>query len=113
MSRTWTLGWRNSFPCPFIRLLNGGERYGESEDRFTIAARRFIAAGLAKANAPGTREIEKLTEIREELRRIGVNLNQIARAMNGGAEAENIKEHLERLALLRERIVRLLRYYYG
>ena len=85
-------------------------------DRFenpSGVARRFIAAGLAKANAPGTKEIEKLTEIREELRRIGVNLNQIARALNGGAEAENIKEHLERLALLRERILRLLRYYYG
>ena len=97
-------------------------------DRFdnpSGVARRFIAAGLAKANAPGTKEIERLTEIREELRRIGVNqftfqlrkigvnLNQIARALNDGAEAENIKEHLERLALLRERIVRLLRYYYG
>lgn len=85
-------------------------------DRFdnpSGVARRFIAAGLAKANAPGTKEIEKLTEIREELRRIGVNLNQIARVLNGGAEAENIKEHLERLALLRERILRLLRYYYG
>ncbi len=85
-------------------------------DRFdnpSGVARAFIAAGLAKANVPGTKEIEKLTEIREELRRIGVNLNQIARALNGGAEAKNLKEHLERLALLRERILRLLRYYYG
>ena len=43
-------------------------------DRFdnpSGVTRRFIAAGLAKANAPGTKEIEKMTEILEELRRIG------------------------------------------
>ena len=85
-------------------------------DRFdnpSGVARAFIAAGLAKANVPRTKEIKKLTEIREELRRVGVNLNQISHALNGGAEAENLKEHLKHLALLRERILRLLRYYYG
>ena len=72
-------------------------------DRFdnpSGVARRFIAAGLAKANAPGTKEIEKLTEIREELRRIGVNLNQAVKALN--ADPKNAKRVKELMSLIKE-----------
>lgn len=76
-------------------------------------ARAFIAAGLVKATAPGTEEVERLIEIREALRRVGVNLNQIARRLNRGEDVQNIKAELEQLANLREKIIRILRLYHG
>ncbi len=76
-------------------------------------ARAFIVAGLLKADYPREKEVEQLTMLREELRRVGVNLNQIAKAFNQGKTVSGLETEIHRLSKIREKIVRVLRSYYG
>ena len=73
--------------------------------------RRALFASIHKARQPSSKEFEKLAELTEQLRRAGVNLNQIAQKLNRDTTDEGspeLKDLIDQLEELRGRTVRLL-----
>ena len=75
--------------------------------------RQFVISGLKQADYPRKEEQEQLQLIRNDLRRIGINLNQFVRKLNSGDQLKpyQVRTLYSELCGIRTRISKILEAY--